>query len=121
MEGRAVKPKTHTCVPVLRDTRESTVKQTPTTADQTPVSMEPVQTLLLATNVNATLATRAKTANKTLTTAILPLVTIWESAQTSLAGFLVIVQPGGMETFVSRMSMNASGRCLAITMPPAKT
>ena len=116
-----MKSKTHTCVPVLRDMRESTVKQIPTTADQTPVSMEPVQTLLLATNVNATQATRAKTATKTLTTAILPLVTIWESAQTSLAGFLVIVQPGGMETFVSRMSMNASGRCLAITMPPAKT
>ena len=74
MEGRAVKPKTHTCVPVLWDTRESTVKQTPTIVDQTPVSMEPVGILLLATNVSATLVTRAKTATKTLTTAILLLV-----------------------------------------------
>ena len=74
MEGRAVKPKTHTCAPVLRDTRESTVKQTPMTADQTPVSMEPVGTLLLATNVNATLVTKAKTAIKILTTAIRLLV-----------------------------------------------
>ena len=116
-----MKPKTHTCAPVLKDTRESTVRQTPMTADQTPVSMEPAEILLLGTNVNAALVTRAKTVTKTLTTAILLLVTIKESAQTSLAGFLVIVQPGGMETFVSRMSMNASGRCLAITMPPAKT
>ena len=74
MEGRAVKPKTHTCVPVLRDTRESTVKQTPTIVDQTPASMEPVGTLLLATNVNAALVTMAKTATKILTTAILLLV-----------------------------------------------
>ena len=76
MEGRAVKPKTHTCVPVLRDTRESTVRQTPMTADQTPVSMEPAEILLLGTNVNAALVTRAKTVTKTLTTAILLLVTI---------------------------------------------
>ena len=69
MEGRAVKPKTPTCAPVLKDTRESTAKQTPMTVDQTPVSMEPVGTLLLATNVNATLGTRAKTATRTLTTA----------------------------------------------------
>ena len=74
MEGRAVKSKTHTCVPVLRDMRESTVKQTPMTADQTPVSMEPAEILLLGTNVIATLVTRAKTATKTLTTAILLLV-----------------------------------------------
>jgi hypothetical protein len=56
--------------------RESTVKPTPMTADQTPVFMEPVETLLLATNVNATLVTRAKTVTKTLMTAILLLVTI---------------------------------------------
>ena len=69
-----MRPKTHTCVPVLRDMRESTVKLTPTTVDQTPVSMEPVGTLLLATNVNATLVTKAKTATRTLTTAIRLLV-----------------------------------------------
>ena len=69
-----MRPKTHTCVPVLWDTRGSTVKQTPTTADQIPVSMEPVGTLLLATNVNAILGTKAKTAIKILTTAIRLLV-----------------------------------------------
>ena len=69
-----MRPKTHTCVPVPRDMRESTAKQTPMTVDQTPVSMEPVGTLLLATNVNATLGTKAKTATRTLTTAIRLLV-----------------------------------------------
>ena len=49
------------------------------------------------------------------------LVETKESASTRSAGSLAIAPSGGMETFVSRMSMNACGRCLAITMQPAKT
>ena len=121
MGGRAVKQKTLMCVPVLKDTRESTVKQTPTTVDQTPAYMEHVGTMLLAITANATLATRDKTAIRTLTIAIHRLVCISETAPTTVGGFLVNAPLVGRETFASKMSTNACGRCRAITMPPART
>ena len=59
MEEHAVKQRTRICAPVLRDTKESTAKQTRTTADQIRAYTELAETSLLATTVSAVQATRA--------------------------------------------------------------